>query len=180
MTPLGFVGTLVYAAIASLALVVAYVVAGPWLGASWVLALFLVGATAAYAALLGSTLRRRVLQAAAALAAGLVALALANDVSELAMGLALVVALVRGFALRRSTPLRTLVVEGVLGGGGLCLARWLAVPGPLGAAAGFWGYALVQSLYFLVPGERREPAGEPAGDPFERAREQLDSLLERG
>ena len=112
------------------------------------------------------------------LAGALLVLVLAHSVSELALGLALVVALVRGVGARRDRPLRALVVEIALGAGGLCLARWLAVPGVLGVAASFWGYALVQSLYFLVPGGSGQRVANEDGDPFERARARLSALLE--
>jgi hypothetical protein len=177
MRSLGFVGTLLFAAVASVVLVVAHVVAAPSLGARSVLALFTLAAAVGYAALLGPSLRSRVRNGGAALLGGVVVLVLARGFAEIALGMALVLALVRGFLARRSPPLRALVVEIALGVGGLCLARWLAVPGVLGAAAGFWGYALVQSLYFLVPGGHLE-AVETTGDPFERARERLSALLD--
>ena len=178
--PIGFAGTLGFAVVASLALVVAQLVAAPWLGRTTVLALFLVCAAAGYAALLPAQLRHRALAAGAALGAGALALVLAPGIAELAVGLAVVVALVRAFAQTRSTPLRTLAVELVLGVGGLALALLLASPGLLGAAAGFWGYALVQSFGGLVPGEQAPWQRSCEGDPFERACARLDELLEKG
>ena len=178
MTSLGFLTTLLFGVVASMALVVGQLVAAPWIGAGNVLALLLIAIAVGYAALLGHTARRRLGNGAAALAGALLVGVLAHSVSELALGLALVVALVRGLGARRARPLRALLVEIALGAGGLCLARWLAVPGVLGVAAAFWGYALVQSLYYLVPGGGGQRLANEHGDPFERARARLSALLE--
>ena len=98
--------------------------------------------------------------------------------SEVVLGFAAILAGVRGGLERRHRPLRAVGIELVLGIAGLCLARWLAGPGALGAAAGFWGYALVQSLYFLAPGGVVSRPRD-AGDPFERARDQLEALFDQ-
>ena len=174
---IGFVGTLGLGAVVALALVVGQVALGPWLGSGVAAELVLWASLVAYSALLASTLRGRVRNAAVALAAGLIVVLLARGLGEVAVGFALTLALVRGVIERSQRPLRAVLIECSLGVVGLCLARWLAVPGLFGAAAGFWGYALTQSLYFLAPGRSRRCV-QGVGDPFERAREQLDALLD--
>ena len=161
-------------------LVVVQLVAGPWIGVSAAATLCLAALAVGYVALLGESPRRRVGNAVAALAGALLVLSLARTASELALGLAVVVGLVRGVGARRLDSRRALLVELGLGTGGLVLARWLALPGVLGTGAAFWGYALFQCLYPLVQRARSRPTRRGEGDPFDRARVRLERLLERG
>jgi hypothetical protein len=48
----------------------------------------------------------------------------------------------------------------------------------LGQAASLWAFALVSSLYFLVPARSRAGRGDEIGDPFERASERIRGLLD--
>ena len=47
----------------------------------------------------------------------------------------------------------------------------------LGVALAFWGFALVQSLFFLLPGSVDGASSAGEGDAFDRARAQLLILL---
>jgi len=180
MTPLGFTRALGLAVVASMALVVAQLVAGPWIGVSAATSLALAALAVGYAALLAESPRRRVGNAIAALAGALLVLSLARTGSEVALGLAVVVGLVRGTGDRRRSSSRALAIELGLGVGGLSLARWLALPGVLGTGAAFWGYALFQCLYPLVQRASSRPTRRGEGDPFDRARVRLERLLEQG
>jgi hypothetical protein len=174
----GVVGTLCFGAAAAIALVFVEHLAAPVIGATRALQLHLVGSLAAYVALLGATPRRALRNGAAALAgAGLVML-LASGIGGLAVGLTALLALVRSGLEFSMRGVRGGVVELVLGLLALGFASWVVSPGWLGAAAALWAFALVQSLYFLVPGRGRMPLCAGPGDPFDRAREQLLALLE--
>jgi hypothetical protein len=146
-------------------------------GADVVFALHLVACAVAYAALLGETPRRALRNGLGALVGAALVVLVASSVEGLAVGLACVTAFVRSgleYSLRSG---RGLVIEIALVLGGLAFASWLASPGWLGAAAALWGFALVQSLYFLVPGRTRARGATGPGDPFDRARQQILALL---
>jgi hypothetical protein len=85
----------------------------------------------------------------------------------------------RSALLYRARATRSIAVELALGLAGLLLAQWFAGPGLLGGSLALWAYFLVQSIYFpLVEGS---PRGATAvGDPFDRARSRLQSLLREG
>jgi hypothetical protein len=174
----GMTSTLCLGAAAAIALVFSQHVAAPLIGSSNVLALVLVGFTVSYAALLGATPRRALRNGAAALAGSIIVALFSDGVVGLALGQAIVLGAIRSGLEYSMKPARAVVVESILLVLGLGFAFWIAWPGWLGEAAGLWGFALVQCLYFIVPGRRRADRRERAGDPFDRAREQLLTLLE--
>jgi hypothetical protein len=174
----GFGRTLVFAALAALALPAAWLLLAPLLGARLALGVPLLVALALY--VVGLAPDRRAAASAGVLAAllGAAVLALATTRGELALGAAAVLAVARSGLLFRAPPLRAIALECVLAGGGLVLAALLAGPGPLGAALGLWTFGLVQAAYFLVGGPRRRPAGAAGRDPFDAAHARLRRLLE--
>jgi hypothetical protein len=174
----GLAGSLCFGAAAAIALVFVQHLAAPFLPSSRVLVFYLAGVTIAYAALLGSTPRRAIRNGAAAFFGATIVVMASTGMTALAVGLATLLALVRSGLEYSTKPARAIVIEMTLGGLGLAFASWLATPGWSGDALGLWGFALVQSLYFLVPGRGREKSGIGIGDPFERARERLLGLLE--
>jgi hypothetical protein len=174
----GLTSSLCFGAAAAIAFVFAQHLAAPLVGSAKVLVFYLAGCTIAYAALLGSTPRRAIRNAAAAFVGTILVVMLSTGMGGLAVGLTSVLALVRSGLEYSMKPARGLVIETLLGGLGLGFASWVASPGWLGDAAGFWAFALVQSLYFLVPGRGRNEAQTGMGDPFERARERLLGLLD--
>lgn len=174
----GLTSSLCFGAAAAIAFVFAQHLAAPLVGSASVHAFYWTGCTIAYAALLGSTPRRAIRNAAAAFVGSMLVLMISSGMGGLAIGLTMVLALVRSGLEYATKPARGFVVETLLGGLGLGFASWVASPGWLGDAAGFWAFALVQSLYFLVPGRGRRRADAGIGDPFERARERLLGLLE--
>jgi hypothetical protein len=169
---LGF-AALVAAAWPALGLVLA-----PLLGARTALSLYLVGAATLFVWGSSSERSRGAGAALATAAMGILAVALARDVGEVAAGAALALGFARSGLLYRTRAARALALEVTLIGGGLLLARWLATPGPLGVALALWGFFAVQAGFFAVGGvhERRADAG--AGDRFEHARRRMLALLD--
>jgi hypothetical protein len=174
----GLTNSLCFGAAAAIAFVFAQHVGAPLVGSVNVLVFYLAGCTIAYAALLGSTPRRAVRNAAAAFMGTILVVIVTNGLVGLAIGLTSVLALVRSGLEYPTKWARGLVIETLLMGLSLGFASWVASPGWLGDAAGLWAFSLVQSLYFLVPGRGRRRAETGVGDPFERARERLLGLLE--
>jgi hypothetical protein len=144
--------------------------------------LYLAAAGTVYAAGLAPTLRRALLVGILMGGLSLLLLAVARDLAEVAVGIAFLVSGFRCFSLHQGAGVRTLVVEAVLGLGGLAFAGLLAGSGrgPVGIALAIWGYFLVQALFFLVGGLRVRSLGEGEGDPFDAARSRLLALLEEG
>ncbi len=131
-----------------------------------------------YAALLGRNARERLRNGAIAGTVAVLVLAGANDGATTAVGLTCGLAVVRtGLDVRLRTP-RGWLREGVVGLAALAFASLLLSPGVLGGVLAFWGFALVQSLFFLLPRPRDGTSRQEAGDAFERARAQLLNLLD--
>lgn len=101
-----------------------------------------------------------------------------EHVAQVALGAALLVAVGRSVIVYRAPALRGLALESILIGAGLGLARGLLGPGVGSLALAVWGFFLVQSLYFWIPGIRTQDAVERDADPFERARRRLLRVLE--
>ncbi len=170
--------TLAFGALAALASIPWTMVLGPFVGQSWALAGFCLGAAALYAAVLTATWARGV---AVAVLTGLAAAAvavLASRPTEAILGGALILAVARSGFLYRGKPARTLVIEAGLIVGGLLFARMFAGSTLLGAALAIWAFFLVQSLFFLAGGVREREPEEPRVDPFERARKRALALME--
>lgn len=174
----GFTRSVCFGAGAAIGLVFTLHLAAPLAGTADTLAFYLAASLVAYAVLIGSTPRRSALNAVAALAGAAGVALLASDLAGLAIGLSLVLGVIRSGLEPSMRPARALVVETLLGFAALGFASWIGSPGWLGLAAALWGYLLVQSLYFLVPGRGRGRDVAAPGDPFERAREHIVGLLE--
>jgi hypothetical protein len=173
----GFARTLAFALLAALGVPAVRLLVAPILGTSAALSLYFAALAAGYLAWIAGTLRRAVGVAALAAAGGVAVLALAPGLETVAVGAALIVAVGRSAFLYRAPQPRLLLVEAALLLAGLATASLLATPGVLGISLAVWGYFLVQSAFFLVARPRARTPG-PAGDPFERARERLDALLD--
>jgi hypothetical protein len=81
--------------------------------------------------------------------------------------------------LYRAAPARAVALEVGLLVGGLVFARFLSATALFPTALAFWGFLLVQSLFFLVAGVRARPPGSRGADPFEEAYQRATVLLER-
>jgi hypothetical protein len=172
------VRSLFFAAVISAGFVLAEPLATRFMGLATFVAIYLMGCTIAYAGLIADTTGRAIRNTAVAGAASFVVLMITSGIAGLAVGLAGVLAFVRSGFEFSTRPARAIVVESMLAGLGLAFASWLASPGWPGIALGLWGFALVQSLYFLIPGHGQRISKPGVGDPFDQARDQLLRILE--
>lgn len=171
-------GGLAFAVFASLGAVSWTLVTVPLLWPSLAVGLCVVGAAVAYAVWIAPTWRRGFTAGALTAALTVPLAVLSPGLSELVLGAAVAVAVVRSGFLYRLSAFRALVLEGGLLAAGLLAVRVLAGASSLGVGMGFWGFFLVQSLYFLIGGVRERPDGEPELDPFVRARRQALAILD--
>ena len=169
--------SLVFAAVVAAAWPVFALVAAPLLGAHTALSLYLVAAATLCAWGIAPDRARAVGAALAAAALGGLTLVLARDVWEVAAGAALALGVARSGLLYRTRAPRAVLLESMLIGGGLVLARWLATPGPLGIALALWGFFAVQAGFFAIGGVR-EHRSEARGDRFAHARRRALMLLD--
>jgi hypothetical protein len=140
------------------------------------LGLYLVVAVAAYLAGLATDRRRRLAVFGVAAIAGCVVLLLAHSLTEIAVGLAVILAVGRSGVLYRAATARAVFIEAALGAGGLVFARFLAARSPEGVFLAIWAFFLVQSLYFLIGGVRVRTRASRV-DPFEEAHRRALALL---
>lgn len=169
----------VFAAAAGCGVMPWLLVVAPLLGVRGALAFYLVAVTAAYVTAIAPALRR-------GLGAGVMVGILgggfavaAHPLPELALGLALLLALARTSFLYRARPGRALALEVALVAGGLLFARCLAGSSLLSVMLALWGFLLVQSVFFLVGGIRERHTGAVRRDPFDAAYERASALLDR-
>lgn len=173
-----FFSSILFGAVAAVGVVFAQHLFSPVLGSATVQTLYLALAMVVYAALIASSLRNRLGKLAVAGLGALFVLGMASGTHAIAIGLTIVLSLVRsGFDRESRTP-RGWCAEGLLGVAALVFASVLYSPSWLGSAAGLWGYALVQSLYFQLPALRTRPRHSMTGDAFDRARERILVLLD--
>jgi hypothetical protein len=170
-----FTGTLLYGALAaSSVLATSFLPLSGMLGLHLVLiaGLYVVGVAPSAAASARAVVPTLVLAAGVWLAS--------DHAGEAALGAALLVGVGRSVLVYRAPALRGLAVEAALIGAGLGLARALVGPGVGSLAWAIWGFFLVQSLYFWIPGIVERGIGEPETEPFERARRRLQRALDAG
>ncbi len=171
-----FGGSLRFAALAALGFPLARLLLDPILGPLLATKFILVATGALYPICIAPTLRRGFAGGALVAFLGSSLLLGGSRTSELALGLAVGIALARSVLLYRARMVRGVALELALTLGGLLLARWFASPGLLGGSLALWGYFLAQSVYFPLSGAlpRRR---EHAGDVFDQARARLKTLL---
>lgn len=173
-----FAGSLVFAALATLGALPWMLATGPIVGSAWALGLYSLTLSVVYVAWIAPSWPRRI--TAGAVAGGFAAaVALAAPMpAGGVLGAAAILAVARSGFLYTSAPARALVVEAVLTGGGLVVARALAGPSLLSLGLAFWGFFLVQSAFFLIGGISRRTADGPRLDPFDEARRRAMALME--
>jgi hypothetical protein len=154
-------------------------VVGPLLGLGGARIVYLVAVAALYAAGLSSRRPRRLAAALATVAAGIILALVARSASEVVLGLAAVIGIVRSAFLYPSAPARAVATEVCLLGGGLVLARFLAGIAPPSTAFALWGFLLVQSFFFLGRGDAATRLPVRHVDPFDEALRRVTVLLER-
>jgi len=173
----GFGRSVGFAAIAAAGSAAWLLCVGPVLGGRRAFALWLVGLTATYVGGLAEHVRGRVGAAALTAAVGLGLLLVAPGNRELILGLAVVIAVARSVFLWRTAPARAVVVEGMLLLGSLAFAAALGGASLRGIVLGTWGFFLVQSFFFLIPGDGTRPSPGRT-DPFAAAHARALALLE--
>jgi hypothetical protein len=173
----GFASSLIFGALLAISFVFSAVALGPFLGHDSTLALHLGGGLIAYAAALAPSGRKALRNALVAALGGAAVLLATSAPGGLALGATMVLAAIRtGLSTGGGSP-RSWLAEGVLGVAALVFAGSIGFAGPIGQATAIWGYALVQSLYFLVPGPRLRRTRSQE-DPFEKACGRLVLLLD--
>jgi len=173
-----FARSLVFALGAAAALLVGAPMLAPAFGERAAVRFLLVGAVVAHAALLAPSRSRGARAAALAAGLGALVLALPLGVRATALACAALVGVCRSGILFRARPARTALIEGLLLGGGLAIAAFLAGPWLARLALAVWGFWLVQSAFFAVGGIGPRPEESRNNDPFERARAQVLALLD--
>ncbi len=173
----GFTPGLLFAAVAAAASIPVSIVLAPILGTLDAHALLLTGAVSIYAAGLARTPGRAAGVALALGALGLTMQLFGAHLGEIAIALTAALAICRSGVLFRSRPARAALAEGVLGLAAVGLAEFLYGPSAFGFALALWGYLLIQSAWFLVPGTRRNADARPGLDPFEEADRRARALM---
>lgn len=173
-----FRSSLLFGAVAAMTVVFSGHVLAPIVGGIDALILHLVVALVAYGALIARDLRGAARNVALAAPAAIVVGAMAQDPATAALGLTMLLSLVRTGLVPERRSARAVALEAGLGTTALLFAGCLAWPGWLGWATALWGYALVQSLFFLVPVTPRPGRAADEGDPFDRARGRLLAMLD--
>lgn len=168
----------VFAALAGCGVIPWLVLAGPLLGMRRALTLYLVTLTATAVAGFAPSLRRGL---GAGVVVGVLGACLAvatRSLPELALGLAVVLATTRGAFLYRRPSSRAVAIEVALIASGLLFARFLAGPSLVSITLAVWGFLLVQSCFFLVPGARPSERTVAQSDPFDAAHARAYALLD--
>ncbi len=164
-----------FAALAAVGWLPWLLVTAPLVTAGSARAAYLVACAVAYVAAIAPRPRRRLVGACAGLS--LAAMLLTSTIGELALALAVTIALFRTIATRPRPTARSIAAEAILIGSGLLLGRFLAASWLPSTAAAIWGFFLVQSLYTLCA---PEPKGHHVGherrfdEIYRRATELLD------
>jgi hypothetical protein len=173
-----FSGSVLFAALAAGGVLPWLLVARPIAGAYAALALYLVATVAAYLGAAAPERPRGLVATMLAAVAGVAVACVARSVTELAIGLGIVLAVGRSVFLYGRPRARAVVVESLLVGGGLLFARFLAGRSAFAIVLPLWGFFLVQSLYFVAGDVRAfgKAGGHP--DPFEDARARALALLD--
>ena len=167
-----------FAALAGIGVMPWLLIGGPLLGMRWALTVYLVALAALSALACAPSLRRGLYACATVAGLGGAVASTMPTLPELALGLAVLLAIARGVFLYRRRTARAVMLEVALIGGGLLLARFLAGPSLVSIMLAVWGFLLVQSFFFLVPGARVAARAAPQRDPFDAAHERARALLD--
>ena len=176
----GFVPGLVFAAVAAAAALPASLLLSPALGHHDAHVLILTAAISIYAAGIASNAARAAGTGFALLVLGLALQVSGAHLGEVAIALTAGLAICRSAVLFRMRPARAALVEGTLGLLALGMGEFLYGASSIGLALSLWGYLLVQSAWFLVPGARPRSEDATPLDAFEEADRRVRGLLEDG
>ncbi len=173
----GFGRSLFFAAVAAAGLPVAVTFGAPLFGSTASVRAYLLLIAGCYAVGLSGERSRRLTALAMASVAGFALAVLPVGLAGTAVGAAAIIAIGRSGIAQRQRAWRACVIEGALGTAALGVASFLASGGLLALCLAVWGFFLVQSAYFLIGGRTARRDAAPR-DPFERARERLERLLD--
>ncbi len=168
----------VFAAVAGCGVMPWLFVAAPLLGVRGALSVYLVAATAAYVTGMAPSLRRGFGAGIFIMMLGGPFAALAHALPELALGLAVLLAVARTGLVYRTRSPRAVAVEIGLVAAGLLFARFLAGSSLISVMLALWGFFLVQSVFFLLGGRGGRDASAARADPFVAACERANALLD--
>lgn len=172
-----FVATVAWGAVVALTWFPLAQLVAPHAGGRATFVLLVAVAASGFVALLARSTRQRLGLAAFTLVAVALAGAASGGLGAPLVVAAASVAIVRSGVVFRRRPARALVIELLLAGGGLVVARALGGTSPAGVALGLWTFFLVQSAFFLVGGTVRAPT--PARrDAYAEASDRLRHLLD--
>ena len=167
-----------FAALAGIGVMPWLLIAAPLLGMRWALTLYLVALAALSVLACAPSLRRGLGACAAVAVLGAGVAVTMPTLPGLVLSLGVLLATARGVVLYRRRSARAVALEVALIGGGLLLARFLAGPSLVSIMLAVWGFLLVQSFFFLVPGARVSAGAAPQRDPFDAAHERARALLD--
>ncbi len=173
-----FVRSAAFAAAAGCGVMPWLLVVAPLFGVHGALWFYLVVVSAAYVAAIAPSLRRGLGACMLVLMLGGGIAAVASALPELAVALAVLLALARSGCLYHAPPGRAVAVEIGLIAGGLLFARFLAGSSLLSVMLALWGFLLVQSVFFFIGGVGERRPGAAHQDPFDAAYERAKALLD--
>jgi len=173
----GFGRSLLFAALAAGGLPVAVTFGGPLIGSAASVRCYLLLIAVCYAVGMSAERSRRLVAFGMASVAAFVLAILPLGLPGTAIGAAAIIAVARSAIAQRHRTLRACAIEATLGIGSLGVASFLASGGLLALCLALWGFFLVQSAYFLIGGRAPRRDSAPR-DPFERARQRLERLLD--
>lgn len=173
-----FLGSLLFAALAGLGAISWSLAFSPVVGGAWALGLYSLSLSGVYLVWIAPTWPRGLAALAMAAIFSLALTVLAPMPVSGVLGAALIVAIGRSVFLFSSKPLRAVALESLLVGGGLIFARAFG-SSLLGLGLAFWGFFLVQSLFFLVGGTSQRRQEGPELDAFDSARRRALTLMEQ-
>jgi hypothetical protein len=153
------------------------ILVAPLVGLWQARALYLTAVTALYIGGLGPRRAHAVPVAIVTAVVGAAVVAVVGSTAELAIALALLIAIARSGLLYRANLARALMTEAVLLGAGLLFARFLGGYTLISTALAIWGFLLVQSTFFLIGGVRARQVVE-CGDAFDEAHRRALVLLD--
>jgi hypothetical protein len=172
-----FVRSALFGALAALGSLPWLIALGPLVGLQRGLGLYLTIVAATYVAGLVPRGARRFGAAVAVAGLGCGIVLLAHTLSEVALGLAVLLGAVRSAVLYRARTARAVATEVILVTAGLLFARFLAGTSLPSVMLAIWGFFLVQSVFFLIGGASPRAAAGRHPDPFEEAHGRALALL---
>jgi hypothetical protein len=175
----GFGASVLFAAVAAAGFAPFALAVAPWYGTQWALVGYAMLVVPAYLFGIGDSRRRGCGAALLATALGAAVAALDPTPREALLGAAGLLALARSGVAYPGAFGRAVAVELGLGAVALAVAHFLIGGSVLSIVLSIWGFFLVHSAYFALPGAGARGASARASrDPFEDARDRAHAILD--